>query len=170
MPEPTPDRAGITPPKGALYPSQILARNLGAVRRLRGWRQEFVAERMMYLGHQWSRQTVGEVEQGRRNVTLDELFSLALVFDITIERLLDARPGRLIFPDVKEPGRKVALVRPTSVAASRAEDQSPEMLIDAGDLHAMLCGHEVDMYVTWDDAERWRLSMVEFRDKGEEPQ
>lgn len=168
MPEPTPDRAGITPPKGALYPSQILARNLGAVRRLRGWRQEFVSERMMYLGHPWSRQTVGEVEQGRRNVTVDELFSLALVFEITVARLLDARPGRLIFPDSKEPNRKVALVRPTSVAASYAESQAPEMLINADDLHAVLCGHEVDVYVTWGDDEPWRLIMVESHDKDEE--
>ena len=167
MPEPTPDRAGITHPK-ALYPSQILARNLGAVRRLRGWRQEFVAERMMYLGHPWTRQTVGEVEQGRRNVTVDELFSLALVFEITIARLLDARPGRLVFSDLKERGRKVALVRPTSVAASYAESQAPEMLIDAGDLHAVLCGHEVDVEVTWDEQEPWRLVMVEFNDKSEE--
>jgi transcriptional regulator with XRE-family HTH domain len=168
MPEPTPDRAGITPPKGALYPSQILARNLGAVRRLRGWRQEFVAERMMYLGHPWTRQTVGEVEQARRNVTVDELFSLALVFEIAIGRLLDARPGRLLFPDLKEPGRKVALVRPTSVAASRAEHESPEMTIDAGDLHGVLCGHEVNVDVTWDEQEPWRLVMVEFNDKGED--
>jgi transcriptional regulator with XRE-family HTH domain len=177
MPEPTPERAGITPPKGALYPSQILARNLGAVRRLRGYRQEFIAERMMYLGHQWTRQTVGEVEQGRRNVTVDELFSLALVLEITIARLLDARQERLLGPlgdegliEIRpEPRRrKVALVRPTSGAARYAETQAPEMLIDAGDLHAVLCGHEVDMYVTWDDDERWRLSMVEFHDKGEE--
>ena len=167
MPEPTPDRAGITPPKGALYPSQILARNLGAVRRLRGWRQEFVAERMMFLGHVWSRQTVGEVEQGRRNVTVDELFSLALVFEISIGRLLDARPGRLIFPDTKEPNRKVALVRPTSVAASYVQSQVPAMLIDADDLHAVLCGHEANVRVTWDDDEPWRLIMVEFHDKDE---
>jgi transcriptional regulator with XRE-family HTH domain len=168
MPEPTLDRAGLEPPKGALYPSQILARNLGAVRRLRGWRQELISERMMYLGHPWTQQTVSEVERGRRNVTLDELFSLALVFDITIERLLDARPGRLIFPDLKEPGHKVALVRPTSVAANRAEVESPEMKIDAGDLHGVLCGHEVDMGVTWDSEEPWRLIMVEFHDKDEE--
>jgi transcriptional regulator with XRE-family HTH domain len=178
MPAPTPERAGITPPAGALYPSQILARNLGAVRRLRGWRQEFVSERMMYLGHPWTRQTVGEVEQGRRNVTTDELFSLALVFEIAIARLLDARAERLLGPlgddgliEVRPQPRqrKVALVRPTSVAASRANSgQSPAMLIDAGDLHAVLCGHEVDVYVTWDDQEPWRLSMVEFYDKGEE--
>jgi hypothetical protein len=94
--------------------------DLGAVRRLRGWRQEFVAERMMYLGHQWSRQTVGEVEQGRRS-------------------------GRgPVAGDAHRCGRPAC--------------------------HALRSrGHEVDMYVTWDDAERWRLSMVEFRDKGEEP-
>src|SRR5215203_1222119 len=98
MPEPTPDRAGIEPPEGALFPSQILARNLGAVRRLRGWRQELVAERMNFLGHPWTRQTVGEVEQGRRNVTVDELLSLALVFGLSLDRLLDARADRLLGP------------------------------------------------------------------------
>jgi transcriptional regulator with XRE-family HTH domain len=132
---------------------------------------------MMYLGHPWTRQTVGEVEQGRRNVTTDELFSLALVLEITIARLLDARVERLLGPlgdeglieiRPKPRQKKVALVRPTSVAASRANDQSPEMLIDAGDLHGVLCGHDVDVDVTWDDEEPWRLIMVAFYDKGEE--
>jgi transcriptional regulator with XRE-family HTH domain len=178
MPTPTPDRAGIEPPEGALYPSQILARNIGAVRRLRGHSQDFVAERMMYLGHPWTRQTVGEVEHGRRNVTTDELFSLALVLEITIARLLDARQERLlgwlgdeglIEIRPKPRRRKVALVRPTSVAATRAnEGKSPAMLIDAGDLHGVLCGHEVDVEVTWDEQEPWRLVMVEFNDKGED--
>jgi transcriptional regulator with XRE-family HTH domain len=167
MPEPTPDRAGITPPGGALFPSQILARNLGAVRRLRRWRQELVAERMNFLGHPWTRQTVGEVEQGRRNVTVDELFSLALVFGLTLARLLDARAERLIDPDAKRArSAKVALLRPTSAAVNYATSQHPEMLIDAGDLHGVLCGHEVDVYVTWDNSGRMR--QVEFDDKGEE--
>jgi transcriptional regulator with XRE-family HTH domain len=166
LPEPTPDRAGIEPPKGALYPSQILARNLGAVRRLRGWRQELVAERMNFLGHPWTRQTVGEAEQGRRNVTVDELLSLALVLEITISQLLDARPGRIIFPDMKEPNRKVALVRPTSGAANYANTVAPEMLIDASDLHGILCGHEVDVHVTWDNLEHWRLRKFDFLDRG----
>jgi transcriptional regulator with XRE-family HTH domain len=165
MPEPTPERAGLKPPQGALYPSQVLARNLAAVRRLHGWRQEFVSERMMYLGHGWTPATVSKVERGRRNVTVDELFSLALVFEIVIERLLDAH---FLFPDLKEPSRKVALVRPTSVAASRAEHESPEMLIDASDLHSVLCGDEVNVAVTWDEHEPWRLIMVKFHDKGEE--
>jgi transcriptional regulator with XRE-family HTH domain len=170
MPEPTPDRAGITPPEGALFPSQILARNVGGLRRLRGWRQELVAERMNFLGHPWTQQTVSEVEQGRRNVTVDELLSLALVLVMTVERLLDARPGRLIAADMKEPDRKVALLRPTSAAVDYAATQAPEMLIDASDLHGVLCGHEVDMVVFWDDVERWRLQKVEFHDKGEQRQ
>lgn len=177
MPEPTPDRAGIEPPEGALFPSQILARNLGGVRRLRGWRQELVAERMNFLGHPWTRQTVGEVEQGRRNVTVDELLSLALVFAITVDRLLDARIERAALGELGDEGliefrpkprqRKVALLRPTSAAVNYANTRAPEMLIDAGDLHGVLCGHEVDMHVTWDDFERWRLRQVEFHDKGE---
>jgi transcriptional regulator with XRE-family HTH domain len=153
-----------------MYPSQVLARNLGALRRLRGYRQELVAERMNYLGHPWTRQTISEVERGKRNVTVDELFSLALALHITVDRLLDARVDRLLDPRAKRPGaldpRKVALVRPTSVAANRANTESPEMLVDAGDLHAILCGHEVDAFVTWDSL--GRLRMVEFHDKGEE--
>jgi len=38
------------------------------------------------------------------------------------------------------------------------------MLIDAGDLHAVLCGHERDMGVTW---HLGHLYQVEFYDKGE---
>jgi transcriptional regulator with XRE-family HTH domain len=178
MPEPTPDRAGLELPEGALFPSQILARNLGAVRRLRGWRQEFVAERMNFLGHPWTPATVSEAERGRRNVTTDELFSLALVFGLTLARLLDARIERAALGELGDEGlievrpkprqRKVALVRPTSGAASYANTRAPEMLIDAGNLHGVLCGHEVDMQVTWDDLERWRLRQVSFHDKGEE--
>jgi transcriptional regulator with XRE-family HTH domain len=159
VPAPTPDRAGIEPPEGALYPSQILTRNLGTLRRLRGYRQDHVANRMMFLGHQWSRQTVGEVEQGRRNVTIDEIFSLALVLHTTIDALFD--------PHVEGAGlEKVALVRPTSVAASRANSgESPAMLIDATDLHGILCGHDTDLLVAWDHL--GRLSRVEVLDKRE---
>jgi transcriptional regulator with XRE-family HTH domain len=160
VPAPTPGRGGIEPPEGALYPSQILARNLGTLRRLRGYRQEHVANRMMFLGHQWSRQTVGEVEQGRRNVTTDELFSLALVLHSPIDGLFD--------PHVDGAGlEKVALVRPTSVAASRANSgESPAMLIDATDLHGILCGRETGLFVAWDHL--GRLSRVEMYDKREE--
>jgi hypothetical protein len=62
----------------------------------------------------------------------------------------------------------VALVRPTSVAVSRAEVESPEMTIDAGDVDGVLCGHEVHMRVTWDSEEPWRLIMIEFHDEDEE--
>lgn len=159
MPEPTTGRGGAEPPEGALYPSQILARNLGTLRRLRGYRQEHVANRMMFLGHQWSRQTVGEVEQNRRNVTTDELFSLALVLHTTVRGLFD--------PHVEGAGREmVALVRPTSVAASRANTgESPAMLIDATDLHGILCGRETDVFVAWDHL--GRLSRVEIGDRRE---
>jgi hypothetical protein len=99
------------------------------------------------------------------------------VLEITIAQLLDARVERLLGPlgdeglieiRPKPRQKKVALVRPTSVAASYAETHAPAMLIDAGDLHAVLCGHEVDMDVTWGDEEPWRLTMVAFYDKGEE--
>jgi transcriptional regulator with XRE-family HTH domain len=176
MPEPTPDRAGIEPPEGALFPSQILARNLGGIRRLGGYRQELVAERMNFLGHPWTRQTVGEVEQNRRNVTVDELLSLALVFGITVARLLDAQIERAALGDLeglievrpKPRQRKVALLRPTSAAVNYANTQHPEMLIDDVDMHGVLCGHEAEMYVAWDNLERWRLRKIEFHKEGDQ--
>lgn len=179
MPEPTPDRAGIEPPEGALFPSQILARNLGGIRRLGGYRQELVAERMNFLGHPWTRQTVGEVEQNRRNVTVDELLSLALVFGITVARLLDARIERAALGELGDEGliefhgwprkRKVALLRPGTAAVNYANTQHPEILIDDVDMDGVLCGHKAEMYVAWDNLERWRLRKIEFH-RGEERQ
>lgn len=158
-----------------LTPSQILARNVGALRRLRGWRQELVAERMSFLGHSWVQQTVSEVEQGRRNVTVDELLSLALVLVITVDRLLDARIERAAFGELeglievrpKPQQRKVALLRPASAAVNYAATQAPEMLIDDVDMQGVLCGHKAEMEVTWDDVERWRLRKIEFHKKKE---
>ena len=129
MPEPTPERAGPKPPEGALFPSQVLARDVGAVRRLTGWTQALVAERMNNLGHRWTAATVSEVERGYRNVTTDELVNLALVLGRTVERLLDlgsvgpsARSStRASSPSAQPSGEtRVALVNAASEELRRA--------------------------------------------------
>ena len=72
-------------------PSDALAENLRAYRLLRHMTQDQLAMRMSHLDHGWGRSTVSAVESRSRNVTVDELFGLALSLGVTIGQLLD--PG-----------------------------------------------------------------------------
>jgi transcriptional regulator with XRE-family HTH domain len=72
-------------------PSDALAANLRAYRLLRRLTQDELATRMTHLGHGWGRSTVSAVEGRARNVTVDELFGLALCLGATIGQLVD--PG-----------------------------------------------------------------------------
>jgi transcriptional regulator with XRE-family HTH domain len=160
MPEPTPERAGLKPPEGALFPSQILARNVGAVRRLTGWTQALVAERMNNLGHRWTAATVSEVERGYRNVTTDELVNLALVLGRTVERLLDARVGRAALGLLFDEG--VIAIRPTpnETRVALVNAASEVFTVEPTVLAAIVCGGNVE--VRWDDT--GRLIDLELKD------
>jgi transcriptional regulator with XRE-family HTH domain len=159
MPEPTPERAGLKPPEGALFPSQVLARNVGAVRRLTGWTQAVVAERMNNLGHRWTAATVSEVERGYRNVTTDELVNLALVLGRTVERLLDARVGRALGPIFDE---GVIAIRPTprETRVALVKATSEVFTVEPAVLAAIVCGGNVE--VRWDNI--GRLTDLELKD------
>jgi transcriptional regulator with XRE-family HTH domain len=76
--------------EGSHYPSQIVGQRSKQARRLHdGLSQEAVAERMVSLGHEtWTRQTVGQVETARRNLTVDELVSLAAALQASLAYLL----------------------------------------------------------------------------------
>lgn len=76
-------------------PSDALAANLRAYRLLRQLTQDGLAARMTELGHGWGRSTVSAVEGTTRNVTVDEMFGLALSLGVAIGALLDpAGPDR----------------------------------------------------------------------------
>ncbi len=92
MPRATPGRDRRAPQAGSRFLSDVLADNIRAVRAQRRLKQEDVAEGMRKLGHPWTRQTVGEVEQGRRNVTVDELLALGLVLEAAPFDLLNPIP------------------------------------------------------------------------------
>ena len=83
--------AGRAPTRGLGRPSDALAENLRAYRLLRHMTQDQLASRMSLLDHGWGRSTVSAVEGRSRNVTVDELFGLALSLGVTIGQLLD--PG-----------------------------------------------------------------------------
>ena len=70
-------------------PSAALAENLRAYRMLRHMTQDQLATRMSWLSHRWGRSTVSAVEGRTRNVTVDELFGLAVSVGVTIGQLLD---------------------------------------------------------------------------------
>lgn len=76
-------------PTGVGHPSDALAANLRAYRLLRHLTQDGLAAQMNQLGHGWGRSTVSAVEGRLRNVTVDELFGLALCLGLTVGQLLD---------------------------------------------------------------------------------
>ena len=86
----------VARPASALgKPSDVLAANVRAYRLLRRLTQDALATRMTDLGHAWGRSTVSAVESRARNVTVDELFGLALSLGVSIGKAVDpAGPDR----------------------------------------------------------------------------
>ena len=70
-------------------PSVALAKNVAAYRALRRITQAELAARMTILGHTMGRSAVSAIEVKGRNVTVDELFGLAMSMGVTIGQLLD---------------------------------------------------------------------------------
>jgi 8-oxo-dGTP pyrophosphatase MutT (NUDIX family)/transcriptional regulator with XRE-family HTH domain len=66
----------------------VLAANIRAARARAGLQQEPLAARMRALGFAaWQRQTVASIEKGRRRVTAEEVFGLALALETTMPAL-----------------------------------------------------------------------------------
>jgi transcriptional regulator with XRE-family HTH domain len=78
--------------------ADVLARNVRAERARLGLEQELLAVRMRALGFTvWVRQTVARVEAGKRRLTAEELFGLALALETRLSNLLEpARPDDAI--------------------------------------------------------------------------
>ena len=103
-------------PAGLGRPSDALAANLRAYRMLRHLTQDGLAIQMASLGHGWGRSTVSAVEGRTRNVTVDELFGLALCLGVTIGELLD--------PEGPDRSRRLSL----DVGLRVADDGRPQPL------------------------------------------
>ena len=71
-------------------PNDLLARNLRALRRVRGWSQEKMAEKCGL-----HRTYIGAIERGERNVTLETLNALARPLGVSAaELIIDSQHGR----------------------------------------------------------------------------
>ncbi|MGH3274329.1 MAG: helix-turn-helix domain-containing protein [Streptosporangiaceae bacterium] len=70
--------------------TEVLARNIRSARAAAGLQQEPVAVRMRKLGFTaWLRQTVANVEKGRRGLRAEEIIGLALALETTVPQLLE---------------------------------------------------------------------------------
>jgi transcriptional regulator with XRE-family HTH domain len=92
MPASTPRRAGREPLRGSRFLSDTVMEKVRAYRLLRRLKQEDVAEEMRKLRHPWTQATVSQVERGQRNLTVDELVGLSIVFELSLNELLDPVP------------------------------------------------------------------------------
>ena len=93
MPAPAPGRGDRKPLPGSRFLSDAIAEKVRAYRLLRRMKQDDVADRMRELRHHtWTRQTVSDVERVQRNLTVDELVGLSIVFELKLNELLDPVP------------------------------------------------------------------------------
>ena len=123
MPEPAPGRGGREPLPGSRFLSDAIAEKVRAYRLLRRLKQDDVANSMRELRHQtWTRQTVSDVERLQRNLTVDELVGLSIVFGLSLNELLDPVPVDGGPPPALDVGLPVAIppdiVRRWSAGAS----------------------------------------------------
>jgi transcriptional regulator with XRE-family HTH domain len=122
MPAPAPGRAGREPLEGSRFLSDTVAEKVRAYRLLRRQKQDDVAEEMRKLRHPWTQATVSQIERGQRNLTVDELVGLSIVFELSLNELLDPVPVGGGSPPALDIGFPVAippeLVRRWSAGAS----------------------------------------------------
>jgi transcriptional regulator with XRE-family HTH domain len=82
--------------------SEVLGKNIRSLREATGLTQAELGEAMVSLGFPWqSRQTVAEVEAGRRPPSLEELVALAAYFDMPVNTLFTGAGTALPYRSVR---------------------------------------------------------------------
>jgi transcriptional regulator with XRE-family HTH domain len=124
--------------------NQVVAANITAMRKRRGWTQEQFAERLeTVLGDRWSIAVVSAAERsvtGKRvrEFTADELVALARTFEVPIGSLFQPRDAVLRVPDQEaglSPEEWLALVgphRPDPFEVLRLANEVLKVAADAG--------------------------------------
>jgi 8-oxo-dGTP diphosphatase len=102
--------------------SVIVGRSVRAARTVRGLGQEQVAARMRALGFTaWLRQTVGQVERGKRRLVVDEVLALSFALQTTIAELIMPAADEETVDLPNGQAVSVALIR-HSIRGTRATD------------------------------------------------
>lgn len=80
----------LEPP--AMRPGQIFAQQLRAVRERRRWNQQQLADRLAELGDPMDRSTIAKIENGSRQISLDEALRLAAALEVSPVHLFTDPP------------------------------------------------------------------------------
>lgn len=91
----------------AKTPGEIVGAHVRDLRRAAGLSQGELADLMEQLGYSWVRQTVGEVEAGRRRLAWDELMSLSAIFDMAPTALIAGPSQSTTYGEVKVGERSI---------------------------------------------------------------
>ena len=83
----------VQPEPPAMRPGQILAGQLRAVRERRRWNQQQLADRLAELGEPMDRSTIAKIENGSRQVSLDEALRLAAALEVSPVHLFTDPPN-----------------------------------------------------------------------------
>jgi transcriptional regulator with XRE-family HTH domain len=103
--------------------ADVLARNVRAARSRKGLQQDQAAARMHALGYEsWVRQTVANVEKGKRRITAEEIFGLAYALETSMSALMSPTDDDAVvdFPN----GEAIAVVSVVRSAAYRMNDRA----------------------------------------------
>ena len=97
--------------------AEVLAANLRSLRDRRGLTQGELAGDMQRLGFAWLRETVGQIETGRRRVALEEALALSVVLNDETGELYDCDGPISLSPSWDVSGLMIALVAEASQLA-----------------------------------------------------
>jgi transcriptional regulator with XRE-family HTH domain len=82
----------VEPEPPAMRPGQIFAQQLRAVRERRRWNQQQLADRLAHLGEPIDRSTIAKIENGSRQVSLDEALRFAAALEVSPVHLFTDPP------------------------------------------------------------------------------
>lgn len=112
----------------AVTVSEAIGRNVSTLRRAVGLTQEELATAMTEVGFGWLRQTVTEVEAGRRSIAIEEVAALAALFDLDPFHVL-LSPGSQVpnpYGSVQVGGATLSIHQWQALWAPRSQFEPPK--------------------------------------------
>ena len=100
---------------------KVLAANLKGLRERKQLTQADIAGEMVGLGFPWLRETVGQIETGRRRVALEEALALSVVLNDELGELYECDRAIALSPSWKVFGLTISLAaeEPSQLAEAR---------------------------------------------------
>jgi len=141
-------------------PEQLFGRQIRLLRQGRGWSQQDVAVRMKPFGYSWSQATVTRLEAATRPIRLNEVFDLAMLFEVPPGQFLESSGQDFEWDDLEALEREIEKLTADRAkledyhrsAAAAADDAARHMAAISADL-ARINGR-LDVLARWHPAAR----------------